>query len=83
MVESFCDFPFRKLRDEKFLTLELMMYIEHPIVLQIMFSVNKNTRKFLESNFIAIRNGFVNEGLISYELSSDFNNWYQLEKLYF
>ena len=76
MVESFSDFPFRKLRDEKFLTLELMLYIEHPEMLQFMFSVNKDTRKFLESNFIAIRNGFFNEGLITYELSSDFNNWY-------
>lgn len=76
MVESLSDLPFRKLRDEKYLTLELMLYIEHPEVLQFMFSVNKDTRKFLESNFITIRNGFVNEGLITYELSSEFNNWY-------
>jgi hypothetical protein len=76
MVESLSDFPFRKLRDEKFLALELILYIEHPEMLQFMFSVNKDTRKFLESNFIAIRNGFFNEGLITYELSSDFNNWY-------
>ena len=68
MVESLSDFPFRKLRDEKYLTLELMLYIEHPEVLQFMFSVNKETRKFLESNFITIRNGFVNEGLITFEL---------------
>ena len=68
MVESFSYFPFRKLRDEKYLLLELMLYIEHPEVLQFMFSVNKETRKFLESNFITIRNGFVNEGLITFEL---------------
>ena len=68
MVESFNDFPFRKLRDEKYLLLELMLYIEHSEVLQFMFSVNKETRKFLESNFITIRNGFVNEGLITFEL---------------
>lgn len=52
-----------------------------------MFGVNKEGRNFIQNNFITIRNGFDNEGLIEFEifshLNSQFNNYAQLEKLYF
>jgi hypothetical protein len=43
-------FPFRKLRYIKYLTLEVMMYVEHLDSLEFMFSVNKETRAFLKNN---------------------------------
>jgi hypothetical protein len=66
MVESLNEFPFRKLRYEKFLTLDVMMYVDRPEVYKFMFTLNKEARKFLQENFITIINGFVNEGLITY-----------------
>ena len=52
-----------------------------------MFSVNKETRSFIQTNLIAVRNGYINGGLIEYELKLEpkrrFNSYYQLEKLYF
>ena len=56
-------FPFRKLRYIKYLTLEVMMYVEHLDSLEFMFSVNKETRAFLKNNMGTIQNGFMNEGL--------------------
>jgi hypothetical protein len=47
-----------------------------------MFTVNKPARKFLLNKFISIRNGFINDGLIQYVLSNDFNGFLKLEKLY-
>ena len=66
MVDSLSDFPFRSLRYEIFLTLEVMMNAEHLDVLRFMFKVNKATRSFLEKNIIAIQNGFINAGLITF-----------------
>ena len=68
MVETLSNFPFRKLTCEKYLTLDVMMYIEYPEVLNFMFCVNKDTRIFIQNNFISINNGFINEGLITYHL---------------
>ena len=68
MVETLSNFPFRKLSCEKYLTLDVMMYIEHPEVLNFMFCVNIETRTFLQNDFITINNGFINEGLITYHL---------------
>lgn len=68
MVESPTDFPFRKLRSDKYLTLDVMMYIEYPEVLNFMFCVNQDTRSFLKRNFTSIKDGFVNQGLITYHL---------------
>ena len=81
-------FPFRRLSREKYLTLEVIMYVEHPNSLQFMYDINKETRAFIEENFITIRNGFINEGLIThdlhvYECGDYYNFFYQLEKLYF
>jgi hypothetical protein len=68
MVESFTDFPFWKLSCDKYLILHVMMYIEYPDVINFMFSYNKKTRSFLQKNFITIKNGFINEGLITFHL---------------
>ena len=49
-----------------------------------MFAINKEGRSFLRNDFIAIRNGFQNYGLITYICNfDDFNGALELEKLYF
>ena len=82
MVESESDFLFRKLKHDKYLTLEVMTFVEHPDVYKFMFTVNKKSRSYLKENFITIQNGFINEGLITYQLKSDFYYFDLLEKLY-
>ncbi len=66
MEESQSTFPVRKLRHDIYLTLEVMMYVEHPEVLEKMFEVSREARSYIENNFITIRNGFINAGLITY-----------------
>ena len=63
-MESEIAFPFRKLRLDKYLILDILMYIEHQDAYKFMFSVNKAARSFIIINFNTVRNGFVNEGLI-------------------
>jgi len=46
-----------------------------------MFSVNTQGRIFLEQKFILIRNGFINNGLFTFDLGIGFNAYQQLEKL--
>jgi hypothetical protein len=48
-----------------------------------MFEVNKATRNFILSNSTTIRNGFINEGLIVYNLRDEFDSYEELEKVYF
>ena len=57
-------FPFHKLKQEKYLIIEVIMYLKHGEASKFMFSLNKESRKFLEDNFITIHNGFENEGLL-------------------
>jgi hypothetical protein len=83
MEDSKSVFPFRLLRHDLYLTLEVLMYVEHPEVLNKLFSVSSETRSFIENNFISIRNGFINEGLIIYQLRCDLFHIEQLETLYF
>ena len=87
MVESLSDFPFSKLKHHKYLTLVVMMYIEHQQVFEFMFTCNKKARAFFQHNYLTIRNGFVNDGLIPYCFDNDpdkqFNHYEQIEKLYF
>ena len=83
MVESLSEFPFRKLRYEKYLTLDVMMYVDCADVYKFMFTLNKEARKFLQDNFITVRNGFVNDGLITYQIDNGFNGYQKLENLYF
>jgi hypothetical protein len=57
-------FPFRQLRNDIYLTLDIMMYVERSQALEFMHGVNKETRIFLCQHYISIKNGFINEGLI-------------------
>ena len=86
MEESVSDFPFIKLRHHKYLTLEVMMYVEHQQVFEFMFTYNKKARAFLQHNYLTIRNGFVNDGLIPYCFDDNYRKEYyhfeQIEKLY-
>ena len=78
MVESHSEFPFRKLRYEKYLTLDVMMYVDCADVYKFMFTLNKEARKLLQDNFITVRNGFINDGLITYQIdcvSNRFNGY--------
>jgi hypothetical protein len=49
------------------------MYVEHEDVLKFIFAVNKQTRAYLTQNFSTIQNGFINEGLITYDLDFSWN----------
>ena len=51
------------------------MYVERSQVLEFMFGVNKETRSFLFQHFISIKNGFINEGLIEYDLDCNYNDY--------
>jgi hypothetical protein len=59
------------------------MYIEHSEVCKFIYGVNKETKNFIETNFNTIRNGFINEGLITYVVKCDFDGIMLLEELYF
>ena len=52
-----------------------MMYVDRADVYKFMFTLNKEARKFLQDNFITVRNGFVNDGLITYQIDNDFNGY--------
>ena len=83
MTESNNDFPFRKLSYEKYLAIEVMTYVDYQKVLKLMFTINKQTRNFLQQNIKAVRNGFENEGLITLDLGyGKFDDYLQLERLY-
>ena len=78
-MESEGDFPFRKIRYDIYLPLEVMMYVEHLNAYKFMFKVNKEGRKYLFNNFKTVRNGFINDGLIDLYFSNEelsfFNNY--------
>jgi hypothetical protein len=86
MEESVSDFPFSKLRHHKYLTLDVMMYVDHQQVFEFMFACNKKARAFLQHSYLTIRNGFINDGLIPYyyDRLSDkqYYHYEQIEKLY-
>ncbi len=67
MVETMRQFPFQKLDNKKYLTLEVMMCVNHQEVYKFMFEVNKEGRGFLHKNINTIQNGFDNAGLITYD----------------
>ena len=46
------------LKDEKYLMLEVLMYVEKDDSLQFMFNITKKAREFLENNYKTFRNGF-------------------------
>lgn len=77
MINSATDFPFRQLKVRKYLTLEIMLHVDYPDILTYMYAVNRATRSYIESNLKTIRNGFINAGLITYQLkTNDFNHYY-------
>jgi hypothetical protein len=68
-------FPFRQLRNYIYLTLDIIMYVERSQVLEFMFGINKEARSFLCQHYISVKNGFINEGLIEYDLICNFNDY--------
>ncbi len=72
MVESVADFPFRQLRNDPYLILDVMMYIKRKPLIKFMFAVSKATRNFLNFKYTAIKNSFINEGLITHHITSNF-----------
>ena len=65
-MESESAFPFRKLEFQKYLTVDILMYLDLQNAYNFMFTLNKKTRDFLHNDFITVRNSFVNEGLIEH-----------------
>ena len=47
MENSVIAFPFRKLTKKKYLTIEVLMFADYIAALKFMFSVNKESRIFL------------------------------------
>jgi hypothetical protein len=70
-MESESAFPFRKLRYYILLTLDVMMHVEQIYAYKFMFGLNKDARKFILDNFITVRNGFVNDGLIDFSIGNE------------
>ena len=65
-MESVTAFPFQKLRDDKYLMLDVLMHLKFDKALKFMFALNKEARSFIERHFITINNGFTNDGLIEF-----------------
>ena len=65
-MESVSAFPFCQLRYYTYLTLDVLMYIEYEDAYNFMFYINKYARKFIVNNFITVKNGFNNDGLIDF-----------------
>ncbi len=80
MVESLSDFPFRKLRYYTYSLLDVLMYVKVQKLYKFLYSVNKETMKFIEHNFIKIQNGFINNGLVTYRVDETFDLFNHLEK---
>lgn len=64
MVESYSDVPFLNFRQEPYLIIEILMFIDREEVLKFIFSINNKMRDFLKDHFIKIKNAFINNGLI-------------------
>jgi hypothetical protein len=66
MVESLGDFPFRKIRQKKYLLVEVFTHIDHQNGYKFLFSLNMESRVLFITNFTKFRNGYINRGLIPY-----------------
>ena len=83
MEASLIKLPFQKLRYDKYLILEIMMYVDdYKEAWKFMFILNKASRTFLETNASTIYNGFINDGLYYYELNCNFINYQHFDKFY-
>ena len=69
-MESAHLFPFRKLRYAKYLTLTVLLHVEYKDAFEYMFTLNREARTYIIKNFIIVRNGFANEGLIEYQFET-------------
>ena len=79
MVESEGDFSFRKLRPFKYFIIDVMIFVDYEEVLKFMHAVNKESRVFIEKNYISIQNGFINEGLIPYVFDINLSKFYHYQ----
>jgi hypothetical protein len=86
MEESLLTVPFSRLSKDKYLMLEVMLYVKYNYACRFMFSLSKGSRCFLIENFITIRNEFINDGyiddIISGYLSTSFDYYMYLERNY-
>jgi hypothetical protein len=64
MEESLITVPFSRLSKDKYLMLEVLLYVKYHNACRLMFILSKGSRWFLKDNFINIRNGFINDGYI-------------------
>jgi hypothetical protein len=70
------------LRYDTFITLEVFLCIEYKKALEFIFRFNRKARNFLQQHISIIKNGFVNEGLITHHISLNFEGYRLLEQLY-
>ena len=66
-MEPFNAFLFPKLKNDKYLILNILMYLDYKDALNFIFFINKDSRTFQLTNFITLKNEFINEGLIDYQ----------------
>lgn len=60
------------------------MNLDRLNALEFMLGVNKEARKFIQKNYISMKNAFINEGLIVHALdNSNVSSYEWLERLYF
>jgi hypothetical protein len=71
MEETSTSFLFQKLRHNLYALIDVMMYVDLKNALEFMHCVNKEARTFLRQNYDSIKNGFINEGLIVYDIDGD------------
>jgi hypothetical protein len=83
MESALSVFPFWKLRYEKYLFLDVLLYIDYKNALEFMFKLSIDARKFLHSNISSINNAYNNEGLIIHDIKFTFEGIQKLQKLYF
>ncbi len=74
MVESYSDVPFLNLRQEPYLIIEILIFIDREEVLKFIFSINNKMRDFLKDHFIKIKNAFINNGRIVNCFNSSFRS---------
>ncbi len=87
MEETLTTLPFRRLRCDMYLIIEVLINVKYSHAFKFMFNLNKESRSFLQDNYIAFENGFVNDGYIKdaifYNEITSFDYYVSLEKLYF
>ena len=87
-MEQLSAFPFRKLRNDKHVILDLLMHVEYLDTLKFMYNLHKQARKFIEQNLITVKNGFINDGLIDFVFDeevhtyNEFKFYRQFEQVY-